>query len=117
MAIPPAFSGKPPVGHSPAMSPSGNPGMVANALAKVREAVNILSTTLPDLVPGTDPWKAVYDAIGKLGKVAPEGAGSPGVQQTATRDMAQQQQQMAPMTAIMRSMAAGQPGLGAATTE
>lgn len=112
MAIPPAFSGKPPVGHSPASTPSGNPGLAANALAQVREAVNILTMALPHLPQGTEAWKEVYGAIGKLGKIAPEGAGSPGVQQNTVQDLMAQQKQQAPMIALMRSMQQGQ-GAGA----
>lgn len=112
MAIPPAFSGKPPFGNSPASTVSGNPGLAANALAQVREAVNILQMALPHLPQGSEPWKEVYGAIGKLGKIAPEGAGSPGIQQTTGQDIMAQQKQQAPLIALMRSMANGgqQPG-------
>lgn len=111
MAFPPAFSGKPPVGHSPAMTPSGNPGLAANAMAQVREAVSLLQMALPNVPMGSALHKSVLKCITDLSKNAPASEASPGIQNTAIQDLASQQKQMAPMVALMRSMQ-GQGSMG-----
>lgn len=113
MALPPAFTGKPPVGHSPAMTPSGNPGLAANAMAQVREAVSLLQMALPNIPMGSELHSKVLKTITDLSKSAPASEASPGIQQTAIKDLAAQQQQMAPMVALMRSMG-GQGSMGMA---
>lgn len=111
MAFPPAFSGKPPVGHSPATSASGNPGLAANAMAQVREAVSLLQMALPNVPIGSELHKVVLKSITDLSKSAPASEASPGIQQTAIKDLAANQQQQAPLVALMRSMQ-GQGSMG-----
>jgi len=109
-----ALTGQPPMGAAPVGVPSGSPGKSANALARVREALKILNSELPNLEPGSDPYKAVYEAIGKLSKVAPPSAEVPGVQKTALRGLGQEAQQSSMMQALMRSMGGG-AGAGSAS--
>ena len=104
--------GSPPMGSSPVSAPTGNPGQQANSLAKIREYVKGLSSELANLDPGSDPYKAVFDALGKLNKAIPPSAEVPGIQQQSLRNLQQQAAQSAPMQALMRS--GGAPGGGGA---
>lgn len=104
------------MGASPVGVPTGSPGKGANALAQVREALNLLTKVLPDLQPGSDPYKAVYDAIGKISKHVSPSDEVPGVQQTALRGLGQDAQKSSMMQSLMRSMGGGagaQPDAGA----
>jgi hypothetical protein len=83
--------------------------MNANALAQVREALKILSKALPELQPGSEPYKGVYDAIGKINKVVPASDEVPGVQQTALRNLGQDAQKSSMMQALMRAQGGQQP--------
>lgn len=98
------------MGSSPAAQASGNPGAAANAVAKVREAIKLLSIALPE-VPMEDKAD-LAKCISTLSKKFTQSEAAPGVQQTALRDLAQQSQQQAMMQALMRQkQAAGaQPG-------
>lgn len=98
------------MGASPVAVPSGNPGSNANALADIREALKILTNALPKLQAGSDPYKGVYDAIGKISKVVPPSDEVPGVQQTALRNLQQDAQKSSMMQSLMRSMGGGQGG-------
>ena len=115
MALPPSLSGQPPMGASPMAVPTGNPGLAANALVQVREAVRLLEMALPQMPPGTDVHKSVLNAISSVSKHIPASGEVAGVQQTALRDLAQSSQQNAMLTNLMRSMGGGQdagPGGG-----
>lgn len=107
-----AAMAQPPMGASPVSAPTGNPGTQANSMAKIREYVKGLSTELANLDPGSDSYKAVFDALGKLNKAIPPSAEVPGIQQQSLRNLQQQAAQSAPMQALMRS--GGQPGAGGA---
>jgi len=96
------------MGASPVGVPTGSPGTNANALARVREALKLLIAELPNLNPGSDEYKGVYDAIGKISKVVPPSAEVPGIQQQALRGLQSQAQQSGMMQAVMRS-GGGQP--------
>lgn len=101
------------MGGSPLSPPSGNPGQQAQALAQLREAVKIMEKLLPDLATGSEPYKAVINAISSISKhVGPSGE-VPGVQQTALRDLQQSAQSSGMMQSLMRSLAGagqGSPG-------
>ena len=92
------------MGSGPISMPTGNPGQQANALAKVREAIKMLEGALPNIPTGSEPYKAVLDAITKISKHVAPSAEVPGVQQTALRDLGQQAQQSAMMQSLMRSL-------------
>ena len=99
----------PPQGSSgPAASPSGNPGMEADALAKVRGAAQILEQALPNLPFGSDSHKAVLSAIQGLSKVAPASQMPHGVQTSMIQGMAKDVQQNAMLQQLRQQMAARQ---------
>src|SRR5437899_3595465 len=111
--LPPAVTGRAPMGASPMGPPTGNPGQQANALAQVREAIKILEKALPELSTGSEPYKAVLNAISSVSKHVSPSAEVPGVQQTALRDLGQSAQSSAMMQSLMRSLAgAGQGAPG-----
>ena len=110
-SLPPSLTGQPQQGFNPAAKATGNPGETAAALAQVREAVNLLQVSLPSLPVGSDPHKAVLEAISKLSKVVPTGDMQPGVQNTALQGLQTQRQQSAPLMSMLAAM--GKPqGLG-----
>jgi hypothetical protein len=92
------------MGASPVGVPSGSPGKSANALAQVREAIKILERALPELPMGSDPYKAVLDAVTKITKHVSPSDEIPGVQKTALRGLAQDAQKSSMMQSLMRSM-------------
>jgi|DEB19_MinimDraft_2_1074335.scaffolds.fasta_scaffold161822_2 hypothetical protein len=91
----------------PASPPSGNPGMAADAMSKVREAIRLLEMALPNLPTGSDPHKDVLDSIGKLSKSVPATEAIPGVQQSQLLGLQQEAAKQAPLQALMRSMGQG----------
>lgn len=99
--------GQPSMGASPVGVPTGSPGKNANALAKAREYVKGLSGILQELEPGSDEYKAVYEALGKLNKAIPPSAEVPGIQQQTLRGLGQEAQQSSQMQALMRTMGGG----------
>lgn len=111
--LPPSLTGRPPLGASPVGLPTGNPGQAADALATLREAVKILERALPGLPTGSDPYKAVLNAIASITKHVSPSSEVPGVQQTALRDLQQSASQSGMMQSLMRSLAGaggGAPG-------
>lgn len=83
-------------------------------MSKVREAINILQAALPDFPPGTDPHKAVLNAISSISKYVSPSAEVPGVQKTALTDLAQQAQKSAMLKQVMSSLGGANAGGGAA---
>ncbi len=103
-SLPPSLTGQPKPGFNPASKATGNPGETASALAQVREAVNLLQVCLPKLPIGSEPHKAVMDAVTKLSKIVPSGDMQPGVQNTALQSLQNQRQQQAPLQQAMAAM-------------
>ena len=101
------------MGASPISVPSGSPGANAGAMAKVREAVKILQQALPELPPGSDPHKAVLNAISSISKYVGPTNEVPGIQQTALRDLQQNAGKNAMLQQVMSSLGGGQAGQGA----
>ena len=101
------------MGASPVSVPSGSPGAQAGAMSKVREAINILQASLPDFPPGSDPHKAVLNAISSISKYVQPSAEVPGVQKTALMDMMQGANKNAMMQQVMSSLGGGAGGGGA----
>lgn len=105
--VPPQM--RPPVGNTgPASPPTGNPGLTADALTKVREAVNILQMALPQLPVGSEPHKEVLKAITGLSKSVPASSAVPGVQQTTLADLSQQAQKTSMFQNVQRALQAQQ---------
>ena len=111
--MPPSLSGQPPMGASPISSPSGSPGSSAGAMSKVREAINILQSALPELSPGTDEHKSVLNAISSMSKYVAPSAAVPGVQKTTLNDLQQQAQKSAMLKQVMGSLGGANAGGGA----
>ena len=87
--------GQPPFGSSPAQMPTPDRGGQAAALALVSTAVRILERALPQLGAGSDPGKDVMKALQNLTKHVPQGATSPGVENSAMQQMMLQGKQNA----------------------
>ena len=81
-------------------------------MAKVREAINILQGALPEFPAGSDPHKAVLNAISSISKYVAPSAAVPGVQQTALRDMQSQAGKSAMLQQVMQSLGGGAAGQG-----
>lgn len=91
----------------PASPPTANPGLVADSMSKVREAIRMLELALPGLPTGSDPHKDVLDSIGKLSKSVPASEAIPGVQTAQLAGLQRQAQESAPLQAIVRAMGQG----------
>ena len=115
--MPPSLSGQPPMGSSPISVPSGSPGSQAGAMAKVREAINILQAALPEFPPGSDPHKALLTAISSISKHIAPSAEVPGVQQTALRDLQSQAGKSAMLQQVMQSLGGAKAGPGGGGAE
>lgn len=85
-----------------ASPPSGNPGLAADALTKVREAARLLEMALPNLQLGSDEHKTVMSAIGGLAKIAPASAAVPGLQAATLGRLQEDAQKSAPLQALAR---------------
>ena len=83
-------------------------------MAKVREAINILQGALPEFPAGSDPHKAVLNAISSISKYVAPSAEVPGVQQTALRDLQSQASKSAMLQQVMQSLGGGKAGPGGA---
>lgn len=92
---------------SPGGTPTGDPGLAADAMTKVREAINLLEVALPGIPVGTDPHKAILSAIQGLSKTVPASEAIPGVQMATLAGLAQQAQQSGPLQALTRAMGQG----------
>lgn len=97
------------MGSMPITQPSGNPGLAAAALAKLREAIHIIEQCLPDLPPGKVHESAV-NAIKSLSMHANSEGAMPGVQNTAIKDMQAESDSNGPLQALMRQLQGGAGG-------
>ena len=115
MPLPPSLSGQAPMGASPLSVPTASPGSSAGAMSKVREAINILQSALPELSPGTDEHKAVLNAISSMSKYVAPSAQVPGIQKTTLSGLQQSAQQSAMLRNLMSSLGGANAGGGGAT--
>lgn len=94
---------------TPAAAPSANLGAQAHAAGKIKQALLMLETALPDLDMSSPLHGAVRTSINALAKHL-SGAGQQGeaLQSSMLRDLALRQQQTSPMVAALQ--ARGQPG-------
>lgn len=97
----------PPGPADPASAPTENAGLQADALSKVREAVNLLQTALPSLQVGSDPQKAVLDSVQKLSRVVPPSNEVPGVQMSTLAGLQKQAGSDAMLQQLAASMGTG----------
>jgi hypothetical protein len=100
------------MGASPIGVPTGSPGSEANALAQVRDAVEQLQKAVVSLTIGSEPHKAVLNAIQAISKYVSPSAAVPGIQQTFLRDRQQEAQRTPMLQSLMRSLggAGASPG-------
>ena len=109
------------MGAGPLSVPSGNPGASANGLAKLREAVKIMQDALGSLPAGSDPWKAVVNAISSLGKHVSPSDEIPGHDKTVLQGLMRNAGQNQALQQVQKSMGAppggaeggGMPGAAA----
>lgn len=100
-----------PTGYSgPSAPPSQNPGLQAQAMTMVREAVQLLQKALVGLPMGSDEHGDVLQTITKLSKMAPPSAAIPGLQSTTLQGLQQDADRSGAMQALMRQMAAAKAG-------
>lgn len=98
----------PPAGPAdPGGTPTANAGTAADAMTKVRAAIDMLEAALPGIPVGTDPHKSVLSAIQQLSKTVPPSEAIPGVQMATLTGLAQTAQQSAPLQALTRAMGQG----------
>lgn len=67
----------------------------------------MLQAALPNLPVGSEPQKAVLDAVGKLSKQVPASAEIPGVQNTQLAGLQKQAQESAMLQELARAMGQG----------
>lgn len=94
----------------PASPPTGNPGQVAVAQAKVREAISIIEKVLPELQIGSPEHEAVVDSVRKLSKAFPAGAAMPGIQNATLMGLQRNAKESGVMQQLMASMGKGGGG-------
>ncbi len=101
--------GQPPFGSSPVQMPTPDRGAQAGALAQVAWAVRLLEQAVQPLGMTTDVGQAITKAISSLAKHIPQGSTSPGVEQSALRDMMMKAKQDQPQQAVLSALGQGQP--------
>ena len=113
-----SLPGQPPFGASPLTMPAAHRGQEAAASALLRNAVDMLTKALAGFGPGSEPGQAILKSISSLSKHVPQGATTPGAQNTAMQQFMMEHRQLAPLLAALAAMkqggGAGAPGAGAA---
>jgi hypothetical protein len=95
-------------------APSPSPGAEAAVVAKVRGAIQILQQAAASADPASEIGRAVYKAILDLGKVAPSGQSTAGMETTAQGNIAQDAKKKAMLMMLLQKAAQGQQsGAGA----
>lgn len=117
MALPPGMTQPPAGSPGPAAMASPNPGSSAQAAAKVREAVQILTSALAELPVGSDEQVEVGKCVTSLSKKFPQAESNPGIQNSMLRDLAQKAQQNQQFQALQRQMPQAQPQMAEAGGE
>lgn len=106
------------MGSSPATGPTPNKGFEAAGLQRLGIVIKQLEQLVPLLGAGSEPGKAVLEALGKLAKHVPSGSVTPGAERANIDRMAMQNSQnnaaMQKMRAQMAGGGAPQPGAAAA---
>ena len=85
-------------------------GNMASGLMMIKSAVDMLTTALPSLPPGSQQHKDTLKAMQQLSKHLPQGAPVAGVQQTQLGDMLRNTVRNALLQRIMASQQGGQGG-------
>ena len=90
-------------------------GTQADALMKVKSAVDMLQTALPALGAGSEAHTAVLRAITQLARHVPQGAPTAGVQQTQIQDMLRNTIRNALLQRVMAQQGGGQQPMSPST--
>jgi len=101
------------MGSSPATGPTPNKGFEAAGLQRLGLVVKQLEQLVPMFGSGSEPGKAVLEALNKLAKHVPSGAVTPGAERTNIDRMSMQNAQNNQAMQQMRKQQAG-GGQGAA---
>lgn len=109
---PPGQPQQPPFGANPAMGATPNKGFEAAGLQKLGVLVKEMESLIPLLGVGSEPGKAVYEAIGKLMKHVPQGSVSPASQKHTIQDMMMKAQQNGSMQKQLDQSRMQPPGGG-----
>ena len=106
------------MGSTPATGPTPNKGFEAAGLQRLGLVVKQLEQLVPMFGSGSEPGKAVLEALNKLAKHVPSGAATPGAERTNIDRMAMQNAQNNSAMQQMRQQQAGgaqpKPAMGAA---
>jgi hypothetical protein len=104
------------MGSSPATGPTPNRGFEAAGLQRLGLVIKQLEQLVPLLGAGSEPGKAVLDALRSLSKHIPSGSVTPGAERANIDRMAMQNAQSNQLMQRMRQQQAqgGQPGAAAA---
>lgn len=94
----------------PASPPTGNPGLAATAMAKVREAIRILEKALPELPVGSPQHESCVKAITGLSKAYPTSDEMPGIQNSTLMGLQRDAKEGAQMRQLQQMMGAGGGG-------
>jgi len=101
--MPPGM-GAPPPAPPPGLGvpkPQGNPGNAAGALMKVRDALKLLESALPEIPMGSEFHTKALKVIGMIHEALPDqDAGASGPQLTGLLQLIRQQSQNAPNAAL-----------------
>lgn len=109
--MPPEPMQPPVMGYpGPSGPPTQNPGLMAQGMSMVREAVQLLQKSLQAFPIGSEEHDAVLNMVQKGAKLAPASAGIPGVQATTLQGLGQDAQKQAMLQALMRRAQQGQGG-------
>ena len=76
--------------------PTPDAGAMATGFAQVQTIAELMLRAVATFGPMTQQGQELTQMLQKLGKMAPPGSGSPGVQQTEMRNMIMQQTQQQP---------------------
>lgn len=93
-------------------APTPNRGMQGEGMALVAEAKKMLekAISLPGLGAETEIGQAILSSLEKIGKVLPDGAVTPGMQQAGMQQWMMAGRRDNPMNAIIAALSGGQGG-------
>ena len=101
------------MGASPATGPTPNKGFEAAGLQRLGIVIKQLEQLVPLLGAGSEPGKAVLEALTKLAKHVPSGAATPGAERANIDRMAMQNaQNNSAMQRMKQQQAGGGQGAG-----
>lgn len=87
---------------------------MADAMSKVREAINLLEMALPAMPIGSEPHTAVVKALPSLSKAFPASESVPGIQNTQLQALQKKAQESQMLQQVTRALGAqgggGAPG-------